>query len=200
MQEFTDFLKSRQKVNLAIVIANILAFVVLTFLGNTEDARFMLEHGACFTPLIREGEYYRLFTGMFLHFGAEHLLYNMLLLIFVGDTLERIVGKVRYLLLYLGGGLVGNIVSCAWELYREDYAVSAGASGAIFAVIGALVYIVVRNRGDAGEISGRRLLLMAGLSILQGLTESGINNSAHIGGFLGGFVLAWLFGAARRRK
>ena len=75
---------------------------------------------------------------------------------------------------------------------------SAGASGAIFSVIGALVFIVLKNHGNLGTYSGKRLVLMAVLSILQSMTATGVDNSAHIGGFAAGFVLAFLLGAAKK--
>ena len=190
MNELTAFLKTRKKANLTIVAINVLVFIVFSIIGNTEDAQFMLLHGACFAPLVKEGEVYRLFTAMFLHFGVEHLIGNMLLLIFLGDTLERVVGSVRYLIIYLLGGLGGNVLSCCIALCRKNYAVSAGASGALFAVIGALVYLVLRKRGDVEGISGKRLLLMAALSIAQGFTAAGIDGYAHIGGFLCGMLLS----------
>ena len=135
---------------------------------------------------------------MFLHFGLEHLFYNMLVLIFLGDALEEAVGKVRYLVIYLGGGLIGNVVSVLIEIQKGESIVSAGASGAIFSVIGALVFIVLKNHGNLGTYSGKRLVLMAVLSILQSMTASGVDNSAHIGGFAAGFVLAFLLGAAKK--
>ena len=190
MNELTAFLKTRKKANLTIVAINVLVFVIFSIIGNTEDAQFMLAHGACFAPLVEEGEVYRLFTAMFLHFGVEHLIGNMLLLIFLGDTLERVVGPVRYLMIYLLGGLGGNVLSCYIAIRQKNYAVSAGASGALFAVIGALVYLFLRKKGDVEEISGKRLLLMAALSIAQGFTESGIDGYAHIGGFLCGVLLS----------
>lgn len=191
MSEVISFLRSRQPMNLLIVISNIVVFVVLSFMGSTEDIVFMATHGAAVTPIIVEGkEYYRLFTSMFLHFGAEHLLYNMLMLIFLGDTLEKIVGKIPYLLIYLAGGMAGNLLSVAVEWRQEMFSVSAGASGAVFAVLGALCFSVILNKGKLQDYSGRRLLLMAVLSVIQGMTASGINNWAHVGGLIGGFVLA----------
>lgn len=193
MEEMKDFLKSRTKCNLLIVVANVAVFLILEILGNTEDTRFMLEHGASYTPWILEyGEYYRLFTCMFLHFGIEHLFYNMLTLIFLGDALEHAVGPVRYLIIYLGGGILANIVSCGLELGSADYAVSAGASGAIFAVIGALIYVVIVNRGSVDGFTGKRLILMAALTLLEGFTSTGVDNAAHVGGFLSGLLLVAL--------
>lgn len=199
MDEMIDFLKSRQPVNLAMVFINIIVFLVLGFMGNPENVEFMLNHGAAFAPLIAEGhEYYRLLTCMFLHFGMEHLINNMLVLIFLGDILEQMVGKVRYFLIYIGGGIAGNILSVAWAYRTEDFTVSAGASGAVFAVIGALVFLVIRSRGKSEELSGKRLIFMAGLSVLQGFTSMGIDNMAHVGGLAAGFLIALLTGAGKR--
>ncbi len=190
MQEIRDFIDSRQKMNLIIVAINIIVFLALSFLGDTENTQFMLEHGADFAPYVKAGEYYRLVTSMFLHFGIDHIFNNMLVLIFLGDMLEQCVGKVRYLVIYLGGGMIGNIVSVWFAFQSRDFAVSAGASGAVFAVIGALIWLVLRSKGKLGEYSGRRLVLMAVLSVLQGVTAGGVDNCAHIGGLVSGFVLA----------
>lgn len=192
MEELREFLVSRKKITLLMVAANLLVFAVFTILGNTEDVHFMLEHGACFTPAILEGEYYRLFTGMFLHFGSTHIVYNMICLIFMGDILETEIGSVKYLMLYLLGGLAGNLLSMAMDIRTGVYAVSAGASGAVFAIIGGLLWVIIRNKGKLGNITLQRMTLMAGLSILQGFTETGTDNAAHIGGFAAGVLLAVL--------
>ncbi len=193
MSEIRSFLKSRQPVTLLIVGINIAVFIVLSILGNTEDALFMLNHGAVFVPLVVDGgEYYRIFTSMFLHFGLQHLFYNMLVLIFLGDYLEAAVGKIRFLIIYLAGGIAGNLLSIAYELYTREFAVSAGASGAIFSVTGALIYLVLRKKDRVPGLSGQRLILMAVLTILQGMTAIGIDNEAHIGGLAAGFLLGWL--------
>lgn len=193
MSEIRSFLKSRQPVTLLIVGINIAVFIVLSILGNTEDALFMLNHGAVFVPLVVDGgEYYRIFTSMFLHFGLQHLFYNMLVLIFLGDYLETAVGKIRFLIIYLAGGIAGNLLSIAYELYTQEFAVSAGASGAIFSVTGALIYLVLRKKDRVPGLSGQRLILMAVLTILQGMTAIGIDNEAHIGGLAAGFLLGWL--------
>ena len=193
MSEIRSFLKNRQPVTLLIVGINIAVFIVLSILGNTEDALFMLNHGAVFVPLVVDGgEYYRIFTSMFLHFGLQHLFYNMLVLIFLGDYLEAAVGKIRFLIIYLAGGIAGNLLSIVYELYTQEFAVSAGASGAIFSVTGALIYLVLRKKDRVPGLSGQRLILMAVLTILQGMTAIGIDNEAHIGGLAAGFLLGWL--------
>ena len=98
----------------------------------TEDGTFLLEHGAMFVPkVVEDGEYYRLFTSMFLHFGFEHLMNNMVTLVLLGWHLEIEVGKIKFLLIYILSGLGGNILSAWYEVRTMDYTISAGASGAM---------------------------------------------------------------------
>ena len=196
LQEALDFLQSREKCNLLMVIINIVVFVILEWMGSTTDTMFMLHHVAMYEPLVVErGEYYRLFTCMFLHFGVQHLLYNMLLLIFVGNMLEKAVGKIRYLIVYLGGGILGNLLSMGVAMKTGSYAVSVGASGAIFAVVGALVFLAVKNRNRISQEETRRLMIMAALSLIEGFTQTGTDSMAHLGGFLGGMALCLLLTA-----
>lgn len=199
MQELRPFIRSRQVVNLTIVAANIIMFIALSLIGDTEDPVFMIRHGANYTTAVLEGgHYYRLVTCMFLHFGAEHLVYNMLVLIFMGDVLEKEAGKMKYLLIYFIGGIAGNVLSI-WSDWRVGKAtVSAGASGAIFAIVGALLWIVLRNHGRLEDYSGKRLFLMAGLSVAEGLTIRGVDNWAHIGGMATGFLLAMILYRKKR--
>lgn len=178
---------------IAIAAANVLIFLGLSFMGMTEDSTFMMEHGAMYVPYLMNGErYYTLITSMFLHFGFSHLMNNMVMLLVIGYSLEPEIGKIRFLLIYLGSGLMGNLVSAWFDVSQGSYAVSAGASGAIFGIVGALLYVAIRNHGRVGEISTRGLVLMAGLSLYYGFTAQGVDNAAHIGGLVSGFLLAVL--------
>ena len=178
---------------IAIAAANVLIFLGLSFMGMTEDYAFMMEHGAMYVPYLMNGErYYTLITSMFLHFGFSHLMNNMVMLLVIGYSLEPEIGKIRFLLIYLGSGLMGNLVSAWFDVSQGSYAVSAGASGAIFGIVGALLYVAIRNHGRVGEISTRGLVLMAGLSLYYGFTAQGVDNAAHIGGLVSGFLLAVL--------
>lgn len=177
----------------ALIVINIVVFFILTMFGDTEDAVFMLQHGAMYEPYIIEGhEYYRIFTCLFLHFGITHLLNNMVLLGALGWNLELEIGKVRFVIIYFASGIIGNIVSLFYDLTLEQPAVSAGASGAIFGLMGALLYVVIANRGRLGRLSGRGMLVMVILSLYFGLTSTGVDNLAHIGGLVSGFLLAVL--------
>ena len=116
----------------------------------------------------------------------------------MGDCLERTVGKIKYLLIYLLGGIGANVISLALEISHQEAVVSAGASGAVFAVIGALIYIVIRNRGYIENFTARQLLILAALSLYHGVTSAGVDNAAHFGGLLCGFVLCVLLYHRRR--
>lgn len=176
-----------------LIVINVAVFFILTMFGDTEDAVFMLQHGAMYEPNIIEGhEYYRIFTCLFLHFGITHLLNNMVLLGALGWNLELEIGKVRFVIIYFASGIIGNIVSLFYDLTLEQPAVSAGASGAIFGLMGALLYVVIANRGRLGRLSGRGMLVMVILSLYFGLTSTGVDNLAHIGGLVSGFLLAVL--------
>ena len=155
----------------------------------TEDGMFLLGHGAMFVPkVLEDGEYYRLFTSMFLHFGFEHLINNMVTLVLIGWNLEIEIGRFKFLLIYILSGLGGNILSAWYEFRTMDYSISAGASGAIFGIIGALLYVAIRNRGRIGDISGKGLAFMIIISLYYGFSSSGVDNLAHIGGLITGFV------------
>ena len=192
LEEAKAYLKTREKVNLAMAVINIIVFVVMEIMGSTESSRFMLDHGAAYTPLILQGEYWRLFTSMFLHFGATHLAMNMICLITIGDMLERMAGHWKYLLIYLGSGLAGNLLSVAVEEFSGDYALSAGASGAIFGVIGAVFVVILKNRDRFRQDYIRRYAIMIALMIMEGFVVSGIDNNAHIGGVVAGAVLSFI--------
>lgn len=176
---------------IAMIVINITIFLVLSFQGMTEDGIFMFHHGAMYVPsVLEEGEYYRLFTSMFLHFGFEHLMNNMFILGVIGWNLELEIGKWKYLAVYLLSGLMGNLLSAWMDIQTGEYAISAGASGAIFGVIGALFYVALRNRGRIGNISSRGLAFMVLCSLYLGFTSKGVDNSAHIGGVISGILLA----------
>ncbi len=187
--EALDYLRDRRKTNLIIIIINIVVFVVLNIIGNTENGTFMLQYGAVYAPSVMQGEYWRLLTAMFLHFDLQHLLFNMLCLLMLGDMLESAVGSIRYLLIYLLGGLGGNVLSLIVHLQAGSLAVSAGASGAIFAVVAACAYLAFRKSRALAAVPTKRILLAAALMLAEGFTQSGIDNAAHIGGALTGLVL-----------
>ncbi len=178
-------------ITILMVAVNVLVFLILTVRGDTEDGMFMLEHGAMYLESVAEdGEVYRLFTSMFLHFDIEHLMNNMLMLAVAGAQLERALGKIKYLFLYLLSGIGGSLLSLFMMIRNGEEAVSAGASGAVFGIIGALLWIVIRSHGRFEQLTAKGILFMLALSLYYGFTSTGIDNWGHIGGVGAGFVLS----------
>lgn len=172
---------------------NVIAFFVLELMGDTLDTGFMMQIGAVYPDLLaKKGEYWRLFTATFMHFGFEHLLNNMLILLCAGAILERALGHVKYLILYLCAGIGGSTLSFLQMLRSGDYAVSAGASGAIFGIVGALLWIVIRHRGRYETLTGKGLVFMIVITLYYGISTGGIDNWGHIGGLAMGFLLGAL--------
>lgn len=152
-----------------------------------------LTWGANFAPATADGQWWRLFTAMFLHFGAMHLGMNMLALWDGGKLVERMFGPWRFLGIYLVSGVAGNLLSL---VVQGNQAVSGGASGAIFGIYGALLVYLWCARHQMQQLEFRWLfwgaMLFSGLTIGMGYIIPGIDNSAHIGGFVTGMVLATL--------
>ena len=178
---------------IGIAVANIIVFLLLSFGGRMEDGMYMLEHGAMYVPFVVEyKEYYRLFTCMFLHFGFSHLMNNMLTLVVIGWNVEMFVGKIRFLVIYFLSGLGGNLLSMAVDIWKQDYSVSAGASGAIFGLTGAMLCLAILNHGRAGNITKQGMIVMIFISLYTGFTSGGVDNFAHIGGLLTGCLVTTL--------
>lgn len=186
---------------IGIAVANIIVFLLLSLGGRMEDGMYMLEHGAMYVPFVVEyKEYYRLFTCMFLHFGFSHLMNNMLTLVVIGWNVEMFVGRIRFLVIYFLSGLGGNLLSMAVDIWKQDYSVSAGASGAIFGLTGAMLCLAILNHGRAGNITKQGMIVMIFISLYTGFTSGGVDNFAHIGGLLTGCLVTTLLCWKRNSK
>ncbi|MFN2290888.1 MAG: rhomboid family intramembrane serine protease [Anaerolineae bacterium] len=166
-----------------------LMFVVETLAGGSTDTEVLVRLGAKVTPLIAQGEYWRLFTAMFLHIGIIHLAFNGYALLAIGTELERLFGSPRFVAIYFLSGLFSTTAS-----YAFSYSVAAGASGAIFGLIGALAAFFTLHRERLGSWGRARLGNIAFLivvNLILGFTQPGIDNFAHLGGLVSGFGLGW---------
>ena len=187
-------------VTMGIIAVNILVYLISHFtqvLGGRE-AIFELG-GLSWYYVVQDKEYYRILTSMFLHADWSHLFNNMLVLLFVGGNLERAAGKLKYLFIYFGAGIVAGIASIGYNMWKEyadttiwKLSLSIGASGAIFGIVGAILFVVIINRGRIQGISIRQMILFVILSLYSGIIDSHIDQAAHIGGFIGGFLIAVL--------
>lgn len=180
-------------INTVLIAANIIIYLLVhhtRMFGETDDT---LRRGALSWYYIKKNhEYYRILTSMFLHSDFEHLANNMLVLFFVGDKLERTAGKIKYLIIYFGAGIIAGVFSIGYNMIKRQQVFSIGASGAIFGIVGAMVYILLVNKGRLQDISSRQILLFALFSLYGGIVNTGVDNIAHIGGFVAGIILALL--------
>lgn len=197
--DLTELMRSRPgqvPVTVALVGANVLVFVLMLFAGagwwHTTNG-VQLAWGANFGPATQDGQWWRLLTAQFVHFGILHLGMNMWALWDVGRLVERLYGRTHFLLLYLASGIVGNLVSL---VVQGNAAVSAGASGAIFSLYGALLVFLWRERRQVHPAEFRWIfggaLLFTVLILGMGFVVPGIDNSAHGGGLIAGAVLGRL--------
>jgi membrane associated rhomboid family serine protease len=191
LKEFIDFLKPKEGyfITPIIIYINILIFIVMVFAGLgfiTFKGQDLLNWGANFRPLTTNGEWWRLLTSIFLHGGLMHLLANMFGLLFVSIFLEPLLGRTKYVTAYL---LTGILASCA-SLWWHNATVSVGASGAIFGLYGLFLALLLRKvfPPDFGKAFLTSTLIFIGYNLVMGLT-GGIDNAAHIGGLVSGFVV-----------
>lgn len=178
-------------VTYSLIFICILVFILMYVLGNgSTDNYTLLVFGANVDTLTKNGDYYRLFTSMFLHIGILHLLCNMYSLYIIGKEVENVFGKVKYLIIYLFSGIAGSILSLAFN----HNTICAGASGAIFGLLGALLYFGYYYRTYLGATLTRSIIPVIVLNLIIGFTSSGIDNAAHIGGLVGGILIAMAVG------
>lgn len=188
-----------------LILANIIAFFVTNGRGQFDDLSYLAEHGGMISPFLEYGTSWRTaFTSMFLHADWLHLAYNMVSLYFIGNMLELRIGSFRFALVYLLGGLGGNVVSAAFYAIQQRPVISLGASGAVFALLGAYILIALLDRH---RVKGHqlpyllRLAVAAGLALSGGFAQADVDNAAHIGGFVSGLlVTAVLFWLQKRKK
>lgn len=178
-------------VTTALIAVCVLAFLWLEFNGGSTDILVLLRNGAKFTPLIRAGEWWRLFTSMFLHSGALHLAVNSYSLYNLGGLAERLFGRTRFLTIYLLSGLWGAIASA---LLSDPLAVSVGASGAVFGVAGSLFYFGAAYPRHFAALAGRRFITVVVANLIIGFAAGGIDGVAHAGGLVGGFLISMAIG------
>lgn len=163
----------------AILAINIIIFVIPLLYGQSEAmvAQFCV-HG----PSIRYGHYYRLFTGLFLHGSIFHLIFNSYALYVIGSQIESFLGKFKFAVIYLAGGVMGSLFSITFN----GNAASIGASGAIFGLMGALVYFGYHYRVYLGNVIKSQIIPLIVFNLVLGFVMTGVDNSAHIGGLIGG--------------
>lgn len=185
-------------INSILVVLNVLAYLITHYTNAFGSPDEMFLKGALsWYQVIHQQEYYRILTSMFMHADINHLFGNLLVLIFLGTNLERTVGKWKYILIYFGSGILAGIASIGYNMLQEYNTDSVhritygiGASGAIFGVVGALLFILLIHRGTHNGISASQVIIFTGINIVNGMVDRQISQVAHVGGLISGFLLA----------
>ncbi|HEV2425176.1 MAG TPA: rhomboid family intramembrane serine protease [Terriglobia bacterium] len=187
---------------LTIIALCVAVFVLQTLAGGSKNTGVLLDFGASYRPYFQHGQYWRAVLPLFLHIGLWHLAVNMFTLLMIGPVLERMYGYGRFALIYLGAGIAGCVVS----MYH-GHVIAAGASGAIFGVAGAIVVAGWAHRDalphELARIFRRGVFTLVLLAFIvvqlaAGHLVSNIDNWGHLGGLLGGALLAFLIPLPRR--
>ena len=198
-QEREKYMRNNKPIITYILIfINIVMFVLMYMLGNgSENTNTLIDFGANYILLTKAGEYYRLITSGFLHIGVIHLLLNMYSLYIVGSQVEYFYGKVKYVIIYLFSLIMGSLFTVALSSVNT---VSAGASGAIFGLLGSILYFGIKYRGYIGNSLVNQIVPVVVLNLIIGFTTPGIGNAAHIGGLIGGYLISMAVGIGIDKK
>lgn len=171
---------------------NILLWLYTEWVGSSLDTTTLVEMGAMKYDLIAEqGQYYRIITAMFLHIGVVHLFHNMISLYIFGSRLEKFLSKTEMLTVYLLSGATGSLASLLLAGMSGNYPVAAGASGAVYGLMGGLLFVSRTRRRPIEGMSTYILWLFFVLGIVYSVTTPNVDIMAHVGGFLGGIIATW---------
>lgn len=172
---------------LVIVIAY---FVVMTLGGGTTDSETLVKFGALFPPFIAEyNEYYRFVTSIFIHIGTMHLFFNSYALYAFGTQIERVMGAKKYIMFFLLSGIGGNVATYLFNFNS----ISAGASGSLFGILGAFLYLIQRHKNMITPEGRKSILSMIGINLGITLLVPNISVTAHFGGLIIGYLLSYIF-------
>lgn len=176
--------------NVLIAVNVFIFFITYMLAGANLTTLQLLRFGGVFDVLVKAGEVWRLVIGTFLHAGIFHLLINMYSLYLIGTQVETYIGKYKFLAIYFISALSGSLMSCIFNINT----VSVGASGAIFGLLGSLVYFGYHYRLYLGNVLRNQIIPIILCNLLLGFILTGVDNAAHIGGLIGGYLATMAFG------
>lgn len=179
-------------VTMGLIVTNLLIFIFLNLILLERGVDFISFGTNSWMAVKGEGEYYRLFTSIFLHADIDHIMNNMLILFAIGGVYEMAEGKIRFLAVYFTGGVLASLASMAYNMKLGANVSSLGASGAIFALVGASVASVLKNRNKLRKFSRNQLIVFTLFSVYAGFRNSHTDNMAHVAGLFAGFVIGFI--------
>ncbi|WP_156290726.1 rhomboid family intramembrane serine protease [Oceanobacillus salinisoli] len=179
-----------------IILINLLMFYLLETSGGSTSIDTLIDFGAKYNPdMIEEGQWWRIVSSMFLHIGLLHFLMNMLAVYYLGTLVEKIYGRWRFLFIYFLAGIGGGIASFAFSM-----SISAGASGAIFGLFGALLFFGLIYKQIFFQTMGLSVLVILAINIVFGFMVQQIDMAAHLGGLIAGFVASVIFYLPKKKN
>jgi len=171
-------------VTITITVLNVLIFLICTFTGD-----LLYNVGALNAQeVFQNRQFYRIISCMFLHADVHHLFSNMVMYYFLGEIVEKNLGHLKYFVMYFLSGVGGGLLSMGFSMFMGSNVDSVGASGAIFGVVGALLWLALTRRGELEHITLGKVLFLIIYSLYSGFTGTHIDNAAHIGGLITGFL------------
>lgn len=178
------FKKKVPYVTLGIILINFVVFLLMYLFGkDSHDVQTLVKFGALYKPFVKNGEFFRLITCAFVHIGVVHLLVNSYSLFIIGSQMESFLGKLKYFFVYIISALCGSLMSI---VFHET--VSAGASGAIFGLLGSMLYFGYNYRVFLGNVLRSQIIPLIILNLVIGFCIPGVDVAAHVGGLLGGII------------
>ncbi|MDL2302591.1 rhomboid family intramembrane serine protease [Lachnospiraceae bacterium OttesenSCG-928-D06] len=196
MKSITRKIWASPFVSIILVVINVIVFLLCNLIGD------ILYYGGRLgvAEILYHREYGRIIWSMFLHSDINHLFNNMLILFFLGAMIEKEIGHIQFGFFYFLSGIAGNILSLLAKILENDWSVSIGASGAVFGLDGIVLSLVLFSDRKLETVTPIRVVLMIALSLYNGFTGDNIDNAAHIGGLIAGFLLGTVMCVIERRK
>ncbi len=179
------------KVSLILITINIIVFMIMTLCGGSQNIDVLVKFNAMNKILVYQGQWWRLICPIFIHIGIAHLLMNMYFLYIVGSIFENLYGSLRYLIIYIACGLMGNFISYA---FSNPYTISAGASTSLYGLFGLAIGLMIRYKDDKVLSSfGKSFLFIIVVNIFYSFLNPSIGVLGHFGGLLGGYLCSGIF-------
>lgn len=192
MQNSFRRIQNQPYVTYGLLAITLVVFLMETLAGGSENTAVLVRFGARWNPLIATGQWWRLITPIFVHIGIMHILVNGVTLYYLGSLTEQIFGHWRFGVLYLVAGFTGNLASAAFN----PAGVAAGASTSLFGMMGAFLMLYDGFHDEPGiRALARQFIVLAVMNIVLDLFIPGVDIYGHLGGFVGGFLVAYALGA-----
>lgn len=189
--EYFDDFKNGPYVTYILLFVTLIMYLILSINGGSENIGTLIQYGAKVNEYIYIGEWWRLLTPIFLHIGFAHLIFNSLVVYFLGSEIEMIIGHFRYFLLYMLSGLMGNLAS-----FALNNSISAGASTAIFGIFASTIVLAKFYPYHTGiQLLSRNYAMLILLNVVFGFFSTTVDNAGHIGGLVGGYLIMYVLSA-----